>query len=206
MERQTLGILIAVALVGAGAIYFSVKNSDAPVVVPQVQNTNVYTDPARTFRFTYPEGYMPENGSGNFDTTWRQGTTVLGQLLTSVHIPRSFLPGTNFSDAKFTVGVSNEPSAIESCQRAEVVNDSVPTLVTIHGTEFTKLVFGDAGAGNFYETTSYRTVRNNACYAIEYTIHSTNIGNYSPEQGIQEFDKTLLTDMLEGMVQSFSFL
>lgn len=62
------------------------------------------------------------------------------------------------------------------------------------------------GAGNYYETTSYRTVYNDECYAIEYTIHSTNIDNYSPDQGITKFDKEKITSILDAMVQSFNLI
>ena len=78
--------------------------------------------------------------------------------------------------------------------------------MTIGSMKFTKITLSDAGAGNFYNTTSYRTIYHNQCYAIEYTIHSTNIGNYSPDQGITEFDQTKIVPLLENMVQSFKFL
>ena len=80
------------------------------------------------------------------------------------------------------------------------------TLVTINGVQYTKLVSSDPGAGNIYDTTSYRTVRNGQCYAIEYTIHSSQIGNYDPSMGIKAFDSTAVTAMMESMVQSFKFL
>ena len=38
------------------------------------------------------------------------------------------------------------------------------------------------------------------------TIHSTNIGNYDPSQGISEFDKTNVTNVLETIAGSFMFL
>ncbi len=78
--------------------------------------------------------------------------------------------------------------------------------VIIHGITYTKVTYSDAGAGNFYDTTSYRVVRHSQCYAIEYTIHSSNIGNYSPNQGISAFDEWKVQSILEGMVQSFIFL
>jgi hypothetical protein len=78
--------------------------------------------------------------------------------------------------------------------------------VKLRGIPFTKFTFSDAGAGNLYETTSYRTKRGDECYVVEYTIHSSNIGMYSPDQGIKEFDKDKITKMLDRMVRSFQFL
>jgi len=64
----------------------------------------------------------------------------------------------------------------------------------------------DPGAGNIYDTTSYKTIKNNMCYAVEYTVHSTNINNYSPDQNIKEFDKVKIENILNEMVKSFRFL
>ena len=71
---------------------------------------------------------------------------------------------------------------------------------------FSKFTLNDAGAGNLYETTSYRGLFDGDCYAIEYTIHSTNIGNYSPDQGVKEFDKVKVQEELEKILDSFKFL
>jgi hypothetical protein len=78
--------------------------------------------------------------------------------------------------------------------------------VTINGVTYERVVTSDAGAGNLYLTTSYRTVRNNQCYAIEYTIHSSQLGNYPPSMGITAFDQNKVTAVFEGMVQSFKFI
>ncbi len=76
---------------------------------------------------------------------------------------------------------------------------------SINGVTYTKLESSGAGAGNLYETTSYRTVHNGQCYAIEYTIHSSNIANYPTESGITAFDKAKVQNALESIVQSLSF-
>jgi hypothetical protein len=123
-----------------------------------------------------------------------------------VHIPKSFLPNTNFGEAKFTVGTSVDPDAIKNCLISDNGNMGTTSEVTIGSRKFTKITFSDAGAGNFYDTASYRTVYNNQCYAIEYTIHSSNIQNYSPDQGIKEFDKGKITSVLESISQSFKFI
>ena len=168
---------------------------------------NTYTDLSKTFSFSYPNQFILSGGDFGYSQDWRENTGDLGFLFTIVNIPRNFYTEkTNFGEAKFTVGTSVDPNAIKNC----LVNDYAPvgttTNVTINDRIFTRIQFTDAGAGNLYETTSYRTIYNNQCYAVEYTIHSGNIYNYSPDQGVKEFDKMKVTSVLEGIVQSFKFI
>ena len=168
---------------------------------------NTYTDPSKLFSFTYPSQFNLSGGDGSYTMDWSAaGNGSLGMLFTKISIPKSFLPSTNFGEAKFTVGASADPSAVKNCLLIENGSKVKNPKVMIGNTAFSEITLSDAGAGNFYETTSYRTVRDGECYAVEYTIHSTNIGNYSPDQGIKEFDKTKITSVLENIVQSFKFL
>ena len=75
----------------------------------------------------------------------------------------------------------------------------------INGIDFTVFHFSDAGAGNIYETTSYRTVHGGQCWAIEYTIHSSQIGNYPPKYGLQPFNEATLHDVLDRIAGTFKF-
>jgi hypothetical protein len=134
---------------------------------------------------------------------WRVDATTAGTILIKVVTPKDYQPHTNFSEATLTVGRSSNTQEIQNCTK----NPSMPhTNTTIQGVPFSKYTFNGAAAGNFYETTSYRTVDAGDCYAIEYTIHSTNIGNYDPNQGIKKFDKTKIVSELEKIVQSLHLL
>jgi hypothetical protein len=170
------------------------------------ENTNTYTDASKTFSFSYPNQFTLSGGDIGYSQDWRATTSNLGLLLVVVHVPQSFLPKTNFGEAKFTVGTSVDLDAIKNCLISDNGNTGTVSEVTIGSRKFTKITFTDVGAGNYYDTTSYRTVYNNQCYAIEYTIHSTNIQNYSPDQGIKEFDKGRITSVLESIAQSFKFI
>jgi hypothetical protein len=157
-----------------------------------------------TFAFDYNAFFQASEGV-NSGLEWRQNTTDKGVLLTSVSVPKSFMTGTNFSDARFTVGKSDDTTAIKNC--VAVTNGEVrgaSKIISSHS--FDKTTLNDAGAGNFYETTSYRGIVGGNCYAVEYTIHSTNIANYPPELGIKEFDKSKIKKELEKIVTSFKFL
>ena len=166
-----------------------------------------YTDSMHGFSFSHAAvlAVAKSPAGTTFDTPWRTNTQTLGLLFVTGTITKSTQPKTNFSEAKLTVGESNAFDAISSCatpQNGEIANGPV----MINGVSFAKFTMGDAGAGNYYDTTSYRTVHNGRCFAIEYAIHSTSLGAYDPSQGISQFDKAKVIAPLEGAVQSFKFL
>jgi membrane-bound inhibitor of C-type lysozyme len=171
--------------------------------------TNIFTDAGKTFSFSYPKQYVLSGGDIGYTQDWSYLATFgdLGLILARVNIPKTFFAEkTNFGDARFTIGTSDAPGAVKNCLHFQYADQGKMSTTTINDRRFTKIQFTDAGAGNLYETTSYRTVYNNQCYAIEYIIHSGNIYNYPTEQGVKEFDKAKITSVLEGIVQSFKFL
>ena len=170
------------------------------------KETNNYTDLSKTFSFSYPNQFVLSGGGFGYSQDWSQNTANLGLLLAMVNIPKSFMTGTNFGESKFTVGTSADPDAVKNCLINNYGSMGTTSEVMINDRKFTKMNFTGAGAGNYYETTSYRTILNDQCYAIEYTIHSMNIYNYPTEFGIKEFDKVKITSLFEDMVQSFKFI
>ena len=44
------------------------------------------------------------------------------------------------------------------------------------------------------------------CFAVEYTLHSTNLDNYAPDQRVHAFDRAKVTAKLDAMARSFEFL
>lgn len=182
------------------------KNTSAGASGDTNAGMKVFTDSTGTFSFMYPGMFTVTGSDAGYTTGWSEGSAQLGLVLAQVTIPQSFEPKTNFADAKFTVGTSADPAAVKGClTQANGSMTTTPVNVTLNGVPFTKLTFGDAGAGNLYDTTSYRTVRNNQCYAIEYTIHSTQLANY-PAGTVSAFDRAKVQGVLEDIVQSFRFL
>ncbi len=167
-----------------------------------------FMDQGHTFSFQHAKDIAVSGGGIGYTTEWTHDNAgnTNGLILAQATVDRGTQPGTNFSDAKFTVGTSSEQAAVKNCLISSNGNNPQKSTLTINGVTYAKIIDGDAAAGNFYETTSYRTVRNNQCYSIEYVIHSTNIGNYDPNQGITEFNKEAVTAPLEQMVRSFKFL
>lgn len=158
-----------------------------------------------TFNFNYPSQFSLSGGGTGYTTQWMQNTTSSGMLLAKVDILGSFEPNSNFQGATFTVGTSADPSAVANCLLQTNGNASTSTQVSINGVPFTEITYGDAGAGNFSDIVSYRTIRNNQCYAVEYVIRWTNILNY-PSGTVSQFNETQIDNILNSIVQSFRFL
>jgi hypothetical protein len=213
ISKRKGGLLAVVAvLIAIGLVLVWLGRRDA--VAPIMENEST-TDAAREtfvagsgdFSFSYPKGLEVVVGNGERVSQWRAGTATLGRLDVTVTVPREMQPNTNFSDARFTVGSSDEPNEVSACLTdTSGAAWTQPATREIGGVTFVVIQTGDAGAGNFYDTTSYRIVRDGRCHAIEYTIHSTNIGNYPVEAGVTEFDRAAIRAVLESMVESFRFL
>lgn len=177
----------------------------AHVVSSDVSGYDVYSDQSKSFSFTFPTDFSIAGSAVGYTQDWSVNATTSGMVLAHIEVPKSFEAGTNFGDARFTVGTSADPSAIAECLTSPKGNYGSTTPVTMNGVPFTKITFTGAGAGNRYDTTSYRAVRGNQCYAVEYTIHYGVIENY-PVGTVKEFDEARVQSALEKMVQSFQFL
>jgi membrane-bound inhibitor of C-type lysozyme len=165
-----------------------------------------FTADNNSFSFSYPSIGKLSGGDGSYTTDWMFNSTSTGMVLAKVIIPREVQPQTNFSEARLTIGTSSQPEALNGCLAPTSGAQVATSTLNINGTPYTVITAEDAGAGNFYQTTSYRAVHDGQCYAIEYTIHTTNIGNYSPDQGITEYDAATIKALLENIVQSFRWL
>jgi hypothetical protein len=222
MKQSTfwvLVIILVVLIIGISVYTFGpsmmgpmqMATSSAPVVNSPMPSASVngmstFTDSLKTFSFMYPSAFSVSGGELGYTQAWRQGATTSGMVLAALTIPQTFEPQTNFADATFTVGVSSDPGAVASCLSAGSGNPVQTNTTVVNGIPLTKIILGDAGAGNYYETTSYRTVKGGQCYAIEYTIHSTNIANYPASAHIASFDQARIRSVLDAMAQSFKFL
>ncbi len=182
-----------------------IANSDGNAA--PVNGMQTFTDQGKTFTFSYPSQFTVSGSGIGYTQSWKTDSdSTLGLILATVSVPQSYQPNTNFGDAKFTVGTSSDPAAVKSCLADTVGNAPTKSTVVINGIKYTKFVSEDAGAGNRYLTTSYRTVQNNQCYAVEYTIHYSVLQNFDPSSGIKGFDQAKVTAALDGIMQSFKFL
>lgn len=164
-----------------------------------------FVDSNDVFSFEYNPYFKLNSSYSTPVMDWRLNAKQGGILLARVSIPRTYMSNTNFSNANLTVGRSTDRTAINTCSTIDSNGEVNGGDKVIDGKDFTKFTSNGAGAGNFYETTSYRGIVDGDCYVIEYTIHSTNIGNYSPDQGIKEFNKAKIQSDLEAIISSFQF-
>jgi membrane-bound inhibitor of C-type lysozyme len=181
----------------ASCIAAHVAPSDAP-------GYDTYADQSGTFTFSFPTNFAVAAGDMGYTQGWAAFATTSGMTLAKITVPGSVQPGTNFGDATFSVGTSADPSAVALCGSNPSGSRGTATTTSLGGTPFTKLTFSDAAAGNRYDTTSYRVVRDGQCYAVEYTIHYGVLENY-PKGSVKAFDEQGLAASLDEMAQSFAF-
>jgi len=168
--------------------------------------SEIFTASNGAFSFDYNSFFVALEGQEAQSLDWKLNAKEKGIVLATVTIPRTYMPQTNFSEGKLIIGKSSDKITIKNC----LVNDSVSNnnviKATLSGYPVVKFTSEDAGAGNLYSTTSYRGIIGGDCYSFEYTIHSTNIGNYSTDQGIQEFDKAKIVNDLESVLKSLRLI
>jgi len=202
MKQWWLVIVLAVILIAFG-VYDVVKPfSSTPVVADIIAGTPnaTYTNSQLGFSLQYPSTAT----SSAFDFT---GYLPLTQTpVTSFVLPADMSAGTNLGQAGVYIGATTSPSIVTTCATAQQNSGEIATTsATIGGTVFSVFTSNDAGAGNFYETKSYRAVVNGSCLEINETLHSGNIGNYTPGT-VTEFDHAKFSGILDAIVQTYQSL
>jgi hypothetical protein len=210
-------IVLAVLIVGAAGTVATAPDkktaepgdSAKPLPIASAEKTKTYVDEiSSVFSFEYDPTFeleAPEMGKMHYGSGWSRYAQGLGYLIVRISVPTSYRENTNLSEAYFKVGRSTDSEGIQNCA-VPGEGEKLSGSVTVSGYPFAVFTSADAGAGNFYEVTSYRGIVDGDCYALEYTLHSTNIGNYPPEEGIREFDHDKVASDMEKIVQSFRFL
>jgi hypothetical protein len=161
------------------------------------------------FSIAYPIDFqVDDNFAAIPSTDWRVNSdNTSGVKYISLAVPRAFEPQTNFADATLTVGSSGNKTAVAECMTPDPTapGESATSSQNINGTEFTVFRSNDAGAGNYYETTSYRTIYNGKCFAVEYTVHSSQIANYPASYNLKPFSEDAINSLLQNIVSTFKF-
>ena len=169
--------------------------------------TDIRNEANTGFSIEYPIDF---NTDDNYSLTpsmdWQlNSNSVPGNLFFTLTIPRAFEPQSNFVEAKLTVGKSTAGNAISDCYDNFSGGPATTSTVVMNGVTYRVASFSGAGAGNFYETKSYHTVHGGACWVVEYTIHSSQIGNYPPEYKLMPFDRAKAVQVLDRMIGTFKF-
>ena len=162
------------------------------------------------FRIAYPVDFAIQNNTNLAPSTdWRvNGGGESGVKAFSLVVPKTYEPNTNLADSTLTVGYSATQAAQTACLTPDPSGGpaTATTTVNVNGTAFSVFSSSDAGAGNLYHTVSYRALHDGKCYAIEYTIHSTQLANYPASYGLTQFDEAKVEALMDRIVNTFSFI
>ncbi len=188
-----LSFVMVLFLVLGGAYYF--VNGTPSAVAPK--DSLEYHNSAVGFSLLHPKDAMlnKQEFEGYLSATTHP---VVG-----VWLPESFFEGTNLFEAGVFVGADSATSSLSRCYR-EKEGEAGGGSRDINGASFKAYSSNGAGAGNFYESKIYRSLRGNTCVEIVELLHSTNIGNYDSGT-VKEFDREKFSKMLETIAQTFIF-
>ncbi len=200
-------------------VFYIQQNAPTSTAVTSM-GSGYYNDPAEWqndtnntkggFSISYPTDFSyADNYPATPSTDWRiNSNNEPGVKYFTLTVPPSFEPQTNFADATLTVGASGNNGAVSQCMTPDQSGGSVTATssVTINGIPFIVFKSNSAGAGSIYETTSYRMLHAGQCYAIEYTVHSSQIANWPSSYNLQPFSESQIDSLMNTIVGTFKFL
>ncbi|KND50829.1 MAG: hypothetical protein AB202_00285 [Parcubacteria bacterium C7867-007] len=152
-------VLLGIALIAAG--WYLVRNyatqqSPAPIATstPQTDLTesSIYTNGTYGFSIIYPAS---DSISESF-TPWRAGAVASGTPLVSI----------TDIEGVVRVGASSDPKAIDSCIKTGQA-EKVLADMALGSSTFKVFTRDEVGTENERRITSYRTIHEKACVAIE---------------------------------------
>jgi hypothetical protein len=157
-------------------------NASVHGATPRASQPARFTSTHWGFTIPYPEGWALHHGfpksylqSGSWKTYAppnSHGTPVVALVV----------PGSNrVTDAEIRIGVSRKQAAVAACAHPpQSLRAGSLGHTTIGGTRFTHFEARDAAMSHYLKVHSYRTVRDDTCYAIDLLVYGTNPRVYSP--------------------------
>jgi hypothetical protein len=156
-----------------------------------------YTSTKQKATFSYTDDFAPVRFPG--PQVYKVEPEIALELVDS-----QFYVNTNLIEAYLLFGSTNESSTVESCTQPVSFGgeENVVGEVNINGNKFVRSEGAGVGAGNTYEQIYHRMALNGYCYEVTFFFHYANIGNYSPDAGIKEFDRTALLQRFESVLST----
>lgn len=154
-----------------------------------------YSSSQYNFSFSYPTQFA--SATPNYGN--------LKQRVVQYELNNKQYAKTNFADAAFTVSTEQSVNS-EECYQANLPGGKpkgVPKTRIINSVGFREYADQGAAAGNLYEGKVFRLYRNQLCYELVQTVHTTNIGNYEPGT-VTEVDLVPIWKQLDGILESFT--
>ncbi len=155
-----------------------------------------YRNASYNFEFQYPSEFefvQPEYFS-------------LREPIVQLSLPKEQYPKTNFGDAGFAVSYSASKNQKE-CLDASFIekNKSFDRQQVIDGETFYVTAATGAAAGNIYQSRIFRIFKDHLCFEIQQTVHTSNIGNYTPG-AVSAVDQAPIWTKLDVILFSFKFI
>jgi hypothetical protein len=147
--------------------------------------------------------YRPE--SSTLATQGFEGYLPLTQTpVVAIALPKDLFEGTNLFEAGVYIGANSSPSMASTWDLPSADFGEVAAgAKEVNGISFAVFTSTDAAAGNIYEETVCRTLRDGVCFEIVELLHSGNIGNFNPD--IVEFDRARFQGYLDAILGTFTF-
>ena len=193
-------------------------------ILPSTQEYLITLTPVNAVNFTLrvainPPGvatqsfqYLSQGGKASFSYTDEfapvrfPGAEVykIDPELTMDFIDTKFYLNTNLLEAFLLFGSSSAGEMLQNCTQPISFGgpESIVGEETVNGVKFVHSQGGGVSAGNIYEQTYYRAAYQGVCYEVTFFVHYGNIGAYSPDVGVKEFDHEELLQKFEGILST----
>jgi len=200
MGKYIVGAVIIILIIGGGYYLLAGKKGGTGASgggsVITVTATSTYA--TSTFSIVYPSDYSVDESYTYTQVNPKK--PISGVKFT---IPGEVATGTNLS-ADTYISVEWLPHAKKCTGDIYLAANVRPqTVAGANGVEYSVATSSDAAAGNIYDEAVYALSGSSPCRAVRYSIHSTEIGNYTPG-AVQPFDRSALLSAFDTIRQSLS--
>ena len=193
-------------------------------ILPSTQEYLIKLKPMNTANFTLrvainPPGaatqtfqYLSQNGRASFSYIdefapmrfpGAEVTRIAPEISLNFVDTKSY-SNTNLTEAYFLFGSSGATDMVQNCTQPVSFGGPENMLDerNVNGVKFIHSQGGGVAAGNIYEQTYYRAAYQGVCYEVTFFVHYGNIGNYSPDSGVKEFDRAALMQKFETILST----
>jgi hypothetical protein len=178
---------------------------------PNLTGLSIYTNGDYGFSIFYPGAYAVQH---SFDSTYHlPNTWRVNALPNATGTPLFQITGYStksdtsypkYFEAEVRIGASADPKEVTACIKASGSEVAKPNE-TINGTVWRVFSLQDAGMMQYAQGTSYRTVHEGTCIALEQVESGSSYVGTPSRQDIPEATLTQHYADLTNIVQSFSF-
>lgn len=163
-----LGVLALLVVVLGGVMWLQVRTASdegeastlatsTPVTDPS--NFSIYTNGEYGFSFLYPSGALLADAfssTTNAGTAWRTNAVAQGTPIVRV----------DTGTLEVRIGLSTAPRELAGCLTAGAAEQAHGSI-TVGSTTWKEFIFEKLGTDNERNVTSYRTLHDKSCFALE---------------------------------------